>query len=442
MFDFEQGYASIESKGMLPSRAGVCLYRVPGHGSDYSIPMDQSSPYPWSKSRQGLLFPNHVFRTMESQIAFLFISCINKNKEMMKHTLLHPFSMGEMELKNRMVMAPMTRNRAAQGNVPTALMAEYYRQRSGAGLIITEASQISPQGMGYPATPGIYSDEQVEGWKLVTDAVHKEEGKIFIQLWHVGRISHPDFHDGDLPVAPSAVKPAGQAFTYEGLKDFVEPRALEREEIHAIVDDYKKAAQKAKAAGFDGIELHAANGYLIDQFLEDRTNKRSDEYGGSVENRARFLFEVLEACLQVWPSNRVGIRLSPSGLFNDMGDSNPSAIFNYVIEKLNDYKLAYLHLIEPLMPIDEHPQLLSDVTGNYGKLFQGVRMVNGGFTRDSANKVIQEGKAELVSFGVSYLANPDLEKRFELNADLNAPNEATFYGGNEVGYTDYPRLSE
>lgn len=359
---------------------------------------------------------------------------------MTKNTLLSPFSNGKVEFGNRMVMAPMTRNRAGGGNVPTELMAKYYEQRSGAGLIITEASQISQQGMGYPATPGIHTKEQVEGWKKVTDAVHAKGGKIFIQLWHVGRISHPDFHGGGLPVAPSVVKPAGQAFTYEGLKDFVTPRALETQEVKQIVNDYKIAAQNAKDAGFDGVELHAANGYLIDQFLVDKTNLRTDEYGGSVENRARFLFEILDATLQVWDSNGVGVRLSPSGLFNDMGDSDPNKIFGHVINKLNTYDLAYLHLIEPLMPVDEHPQLEKDVTSFYGKLYNGVRMVNGGFTKDTGNTVINEEKAELVSFGVAYLANPDLEKRFELNADLNTANQETFYGGNEVGYTDYPAL--
>ncbi|NOU59186.1 alkene reductase [Marinifilum caeruleilacunae] len=359
---------------------------------------------------------------------------------MTKNTLLSNFSMGDLQLKNRMVMAPMTRNRAGEGNVPTPLMAEYYKQRSGAGLIITEASQISPQGMGYPATPGIHTSQQVDGWKLITNAVHDQGGKIFIQLWHVGRISHPDFHGGDLPVAPSAIQPAGQAFTYEGLKDFVKPRALENIEIKAIVNDYKQAAQNAKDAGFDGIELHAANGYLIDQFLVDRTNQRDDEYGGSVENRARFLFEVLDAVNEVWPKNRIGIRLSPSGLFNDMGDSNPMSIFTYVIEKLNAYELAYLHLIEPLMPIDEHPQLIPNVIDVYGDLYSGVRMANGGFTKDSGNLAIADEKTELVSYGVPYLANPDLEKRFELNAELNTAKQDTFYGGNEVGYTDYPSL--
>ncbi|MBL4561146.1 MAG: alkene reductase [Labilibaculum sp.] len=359
---------------------------------------------------------------------------------MNKNTLLTPFTIGKIELENRMVMAPMTRNRAGEGNIPTKLMTEYYKQRAGAGLIITEASQISSQGMGYPATPGIYSKEQVEGWKQVTEAVHAKKGKIFIQLWHVGRISHPDFHNGALPVSPSAVRPAGQAFTYEGLKDFVSPRALETEEVESIVEDYKNAAKNAKDAGFDGIEIHAANGYLIDQFLVDKTNLRTDKYGGSVENRARFLFEVLEAVLQIWDASEVGIRLSPSGLFNDMGDSNPTSIFNYVIDKLNAYDLSYLHLIEPLVPIDELPQMIKDVGDYYGKQYKGVRMVNGGFTRETGHEAIASKKAELVSFGVPYLANPDLEKRFEQAAELNAANQETFYGGNELGYTDYPSL--
>jgi len=361
---------------------------------------------------------------------------------MKENTLLSPIILGNMQLKNRMVMAPMTRNRAGEGNVPTELMAKYYQQRSGAGLIITEASQISQQGMGYPATPGIYSKEQIDGWKHITNTVHKEDGKIFIQLWHVGRISHPDYHNGEPPVSPSAVKPTGQAFTYEGLKDFVEPRALDKKEIKAIVNDYKRAAVNAKEAGFDGIEIHAANGYLIDQFLIDKTNKRTDEYGGSIKNRALFLFEVLDATLEVWPSSCVGIRLSPSGLFNDMGDSDPVALFGYIIEKLNDYQLAYLHLIEPLMSIDEFPQLVKQVGSYYGKIYKGVRMINGGFTKETGNSAIQNNIAELVSFGVSYLANPDLEKRFEIGVDLNIPNQETFYGGNEVGYTDYPGLTK
>jgi N-ethylmaleimide reductase len=360
---------------------------------------------------------------------------------MNKNRLLTPFTLGKLELKNRMVMAPMTRNRAGEGDVPTALMAKYYQQRAGAGLLISEASQISPQGKGYPATPGIYSKEQVEGWQQITEAVHAKEGKIFIQLWHVGRISHPDFHKGELPVSASAIQPAGQAFTSVGLKDFVCPRALETAEITSIVAAYKQAAINAKMAGFDGIEIHAANGYLIDQFLQDRTNHRSDKYGGSIENRARFLFEVLAAILEVWDASCIGIRLSPSGVFNDMGDSNPTAIFNQVIEKLNAYDLAYLHLIETLLPADQFPQLIREVGTYYGKQYKGVRMVNGGYTKESGEAAIVTGKAELVSYGVPYLANPDLEKRFEQDAELNQANTDTFYGGNEMGYTDYPALS-
>nr|WP_320119010.1 alkene reductase [uncultured Marinifilum sp.] len=359
---------------------------------------------------------------------------------MKNNRLLSTFSIGDLDLKNRMVMAPMTRNRAGEGDVPTDLMVKYYEQRSGAGIIITEASQISPQAKGYPATPGIYSKDQIDAWKKITKAVHRKSGKIFIQLWHVGRISHPDFHDGDLPVAPSAIKPAGQAFTYEGLKDFVKPRTLEISEIKNIVEDYRIAAKNAKESGFDGVEIHAANGYLIDQFLVDKTNKRTDEYGGSIENRSRFLFEILDAVTEILPSKKVGIRLSPSGLFNDMGDSNPVELFSFVIKKLDQYNLAYLHLIEPLMPIDEYPQLIKNVLNYYGKLYKGIRMINGGYTKESGNKAIQDGLVELVSFGVPYLANPDLEKRFELDADLNEANQDTFYGGNEVGYTDYPSL--
>lgn len=356
---------------------------------------------------------------------------------MKTQALLSQYPMGDLSLKNRVVMAPMTRNRANDGNVPHDLNAKYYAQRASAGLIITEASQISPQGVGYPFTPGIHSSEQVEGWKKVTQAVHNKGGLIFLQLWHVGRISHPSYHDGELPVSASAIKADGQAFTLEGMKDFVVPRALDMDEIPGIVEDYKIGAKNAKAAGFDGVEIHGANGYLIDQFLEDCTNHRTDAYGGSVENRARFLFEILDAVLEVWDSKRVGLRLSPSGTFNSMGDSDPSKLFGYVIERLNSYELAYLHLLGPLAPIEDHPQLIEDVVGYYGKMYKGCRMVNGGYTRESGNQVITEGKAELVSYGKSFLANPDLPRRFEMHAELNMPDEATFYGGGAKGYTDY-----
>ncbi len=246
---------------------------------------------------------------------------------MSKQPLLETFRLGDLNLKNRMVMAPMTRNRAGEGNVQREMNATYYRQRSSAGLIVTEASQVAPHGQGYPYTPGIHNPEQVEGWKKVTQAVHEEEGKIFLQLWHVGRISHPDFHQGKLPLAPSALKPEGQVYTFEGLKDFVTPRALETREIPDMIADYRNGARLAREAGFDGVEIHGANGYLIDQFLQDISNKRTDMYGGSIENRTRFLLEVVQAILEEWPSNRVGLRLSPSGEFNTMGDSHSRELF-------------------------------------------------------------------------------------------------------------------
>lgn len=355
--------------------------------------------------------------------------------------LLQSYQMGPHKLKNRIVLAPMTRNRAGAGNVPTDLTAEYYSQRASGGLLITEATQVSPQGVGYPATPGIHSPDQIAGWRKVTDAVHAKGGLIFLQLWHVGRISHPDFHNGELPVAPSAIRPEGQAFTYSGLKDYVTPRALELNEIPGIVADFRKATENAKAAGFDGVEVHAANGYLINQFLEDISNHRTDAYGGSIENRARLLFEVLDAVVGAWDAEHVGIRLSPSGVFNTMGDSNPKALYGYVIEKLNAYSLAYLHLMNPMAPIDNHPQLVADVAGTYGPLYKGTRILNAGYTRESGNALIEAGGAELISFGKDYLANPDLPERFAQNADLNTPDQATFYGGAAKGYTDYPTLA-
>ncbi len=354
--------------------------------------------------------------------------------------LLQSYQMGPLQLKNRVVLAPLTRNRAGEGNAPTELNAEYYAQRASGGLLITEATQISPQGVGYPATPGIHSPEQIAGWKKVTDAVHAKGGLIFLQLWHVGRISHPDFHGGELPVAPSAVRPAGQAFTFTGLQDYVTPRALELSEIPVIVADFRQAALNAKAAGFDGVELHAANGYLINQFLDDHANRRTDEYGGSIENRARLLFEALDAVVDAWDADHVGIRLSPSGVFNDMGDSDPRALYTYVIEKLNDYKLAYLHLMNPMAPIDDYPQMVADVAGVFAPLYKGTRMLNSGYTRESGNELIAAGGAELISYGKPFLANPDLPERFAREAALNPHNEATFYGGGAEGYTDYPAL--
>jgi len=362
---------------------------------------------------------------------------------MSKQPLLQPYPLGDLQLKNRMVMAPMTRNRAQEGNVPHTLNIEYYRQRSGAGLIVTEGSQVEPRGQGYPFTPGIHSAEQVAGWKLITQAVHENGGRIFLQLWHVGRISHPDFHGGDLPIAPSAIPPSnGQVYTFEGLKDFHTPRAMGKEDIQQVIASFRKGAENAKAAGFDGVEIHGANGYLLDQFLQDSANQREDNYGGSIENRARFVLEVVEAVLQVFPKERVGIRLSPSGLFNIDGDSESRELFSYLIKKLNDYGLAYLHLIRPFTSVEEHPNLEADVISFYGAQFNNTVIANGGYNQESGNAEIENGEADLISFGVPFLANPDLPRRFEQGAELNNPDKATFYGGDEKGYTDYPFLEE
>jgi len=356
--------------------------------------------------------------------------------------LFSPYKLGDLELPNRMVMAPLTRNRAGDGNVPGQLNATYYTQRVSAGLIIAEATQVSPEGLGYPATPGIHSPAQVAGWKLVTDAVHQHGGRIFLQLWHVGRISHPDLQPGGaLPVAPSAIAPTvGQAATYEGMKPFVTPRALETSEIPGIVEQYRQGAKNALEAGFDGVEVHGANGYLLDQFLRDGTNKRTDEYGGSIENRARLLLEVTQAVTEVWGAGRVGVRLSPSGTFNDMHDSDPLATFGYAAEALNRFGLAYLHLIEVVEADLRHGG--TEVPTSYLRdRFTGTLIVNGGYDLDKSNAVLSSHKADLVAFGTLYIANPDLPQRFALNAPLNPADPSTFYGGGEKGYIDYPFLA-
>ena len=349
--------------------------------------------------------------------------------------LLSPCTLGPHALKNRLAMAPMTRNRAGPGNVPTELSALYYRQRASAGLIISEASQVSPRGIGYPKTPGIHTAEQVEGWRGVTEAVHDEHGKIFLQLWHVGRISHPSHQPGeDLPVAPSPVRPRGQAFTPRGLQPFVTPRGLETEEIPGIVEEYRRAAEHAQDAGFDGVEIHAANGYLIDQFLRDGTNHRTDRYGGSLENRCRFLVEVAEAVTSVWGGDRVGVRFSPGGAFNDMTDSNPEELFLYAAELLNEFHLAYLHAVEVLEAVKYFPFDRLRAT------FNGAYMANGAYALEHADEAVRKGRADLVSFGAAFLANPDLPERFARGAALNEADETAFYGGGEKGYTDYPFL--
>ena len=353
--------------------------------------------------------------------------------------LFSPLKVGALELPNRIIMAPMTRNRAPE-TIPLPLTAKYYGQRADAGLIITEGSQISTQGIGYPGTPGIHSAEQVDAWKTVTHAAHEKGGRIFLQLWHCGRTSHPDFHGGEAPVAPSAIAPAGKTFTYEGMKEFVAPRTLSLSDISEIVSDYAKAADNAKQAGFDGVEIHAANGYLIDQFLRDSTNHRNDEYGGPIENRARFLLEVTEAVVKVWGSERVGLRLSPLNPFNDIKDSDPQATFHYAVNALNPFNLAYLHVTEMGA---ENPGLAGPAFNvkELRDIWQGVYFTNGGYDKIKANAALERNEADAVAFGVPYLANPDLVSRFQQDAKLNIPNEKTFYAGEEKGYTDYPTLS-
>lgn len=362
---------------------------------------------------------------------------------MANQALLQDYQLGDLTLKNKVIMAPMTRSRADNPeNKPTELQAEYYRQRAGAGLIITEGAQISKQGVGYINTPGIYSKEQVDGWKFTTNAVHEEGGKVFIQLWHVGRISHPDFHEGKLPVAPSAVNPQEKVFTFEGFKETVTPKALEVAEIKAIVQDFKQAAKNAVEAGFDGVEIHSSNGYLLHQFFSSSANYRTDEYGGSIENRARILFEILEELREVIPLNRVGVRLNPSlhGMFGISMAEDTIPTFDYIIEKLNDYDLAYLHLSEPFTLVDEVPFAEPNIAKRYRPVYKGTLMINTRFTQDTGNKVIEEGMADLVAFGIPFIANPDLPKRFELGASLVEADKDTFYTPGRKGYTDYPAL--
>ncbi|OIP74647.1 MAG: alkene reductase [Oscillatoriales cyanobacterium CG2_30_44_21] len=360
----------------------------------------------------------------------------------MSVSLLSPIKLGRYTIPNRVVMAPLTRNRAAAGNVPHTLNALYYAQRASAGLLITEASQVSPEGLGYPNTPGIYSAEQVAGWKLVTEAVHAKGGKIFLQLWHVGRISHPDLQpNGQLPVAPSAIAPEGESATYTGLKPFVTPRALELSEIPQIIEQYRLGAKNALEAGFDGVEIHSANGYLLDQFLQDNTNHRDDIYGGSVENRARLLLEVIEAVAEIWGGDRVGVRLSPSGTFNSMYDSNRAVTFGYAVKELNRFELAYLHLVAPRVEgfgtAEDQAELGADF---FRPIYKGTIVTAGGYDLETGNAAIASGNADLVAFGRLYIANPDLVERFAANAPLNKPDRNTFYGGDEKGYTDYPTM--
>ncbi|KAF0216860.1 MAG: N-ethylmaleimide [Geobacteraceae bacterium] len=355
--------------------------------------------------------------------------------------LFSTYRLGDLELANRMVMAPMTRSRALDGNVPNPMAATYYVQRSSAGLIITEAAQVSPQGVGYIRTPGIHLPEQIAGWKRITDAVHRAGGKIFAQLWHVGRVSHPDFHDGELPVAPSALPVAGEVFTPQGNKRIVTPRALELDEIPGIVEQFCNGAENAKTAGFDGVEIHGANGYLLDQFLRDGSNRRSDAYGGSIRNRARLPLEVTEAVVGVWGPQRVGYRIAPFFPAYSMSDSNPIETYSYLATELDRQKLGYLHIFEGLSGSTAPPDGKSRMTPILRNLFKGTYIVNGGYDADTGSAVIERGEADLVAYGVLYLANPDLPERFRRKALLNTPDFTTFYTGEERGYIDYPPLT-
>lgn len=349
--------------------------------------------------------------------------------------LFEPFDLGELKLANRMVMAPMTRNRADNSGSVTPIMATYYQQRASAGLIVSESAPVSAEGVGYPFTPGIYDEAQVKSWRRLTDAVHAEGGQVFIQLQHCGRISHPSMLPGDMtPVAPSALRPEGQAVTYTGMQDFVTPRALETLELPDIVAQFRHAAQVAQRAGFDGVEVHGANGYIIDQFLRDGTNQRTDAYGGSVQNRMRLLNEILDAVCAVWPVHRVGVRFSPENSFNAMSDSDPQTHFGYFFEALSLRGLAYVHVLEGDM-------MTKSSTLDYRALrtkFSGPYIANNGYDLQKAQVALKSGDADLIAFGIPFLANPDLVRRYREGLPLNEADPSTFYGGGEAGYTDYP----
>jgi 2,4-dienoyl-CoA reductase-like NADH-dependent reductase (Old Yellow Enzyme family) len=349
-------------------------------------------------------------------------------------TLLDPLTVGDWRLPNRVVLAPLTRTRASAGRVPNALMAEYYRQRAGAGLMLSEATSVTPMGVGYPDTPGIWSREQVEGWKLVTRAVHEAGGRILLQLWHVGRMSDPSYLAGRLPVAPSAIAPAGHPSLLQPIRPFVTPRALEREELPGVIAAFQRGAENAQRAGFDGVEIHGANGYLLDQFLQDGTNRRTDDYGGPVENRARLLLEVTDAVASVWGAGRVGVHLAPRGDVGSMGDSDPAATFGYVAEQLGRRDVAFIAARESVGPGRLGPELK--------RKFGGVYVANEGFSFETANQAIAAGEADAVAFGRLFIANPDLPGRFARGAPLNKPDPSTFYGPGPRGYVDYPALDD
>jgi len=346
--------------------------------------------------------------------------------------LFDPLQAGAFNLRNRIVMAPLTRQRAGEERVPNALMAKYYADRAAAGLILSEATSVTPQGVGYAETPGIWSDEQVEGWKLVTKAVHDAGGTILLQLWHVGRISDPIFLNGDLPVAPSAIAAKGHVSLVRPQREFVTPRALELDEIAGVVAAFRKGAENAKLAGFDGVEIHGANGYLLDQFLQDSTNKRTDIYGGPVENRARLMLEVVDACIDVWGADRVAMHLAPRADSHTMGDSDRAATFGYVARELGKRKIAFIAARERVAEDSIGPLLKKE--------FGGVYIANEKFTKETAQAALDRGDADAVAWGQLFIANADLVKRFEVDAPLNAPIPETFYARGTEGYTDYPTL--
>lgn len=343
-----------------------------------------------------------------------------------------PLTVGDFEIKNRLVMAPLTRARSGESRVPNDLMVEYYQQRANAGLILTEATVIGSKTVGYAETPGLWSQEQAQAWNKIIEAVHAQGSKIVAQLWHVGRISHPELLEGDTPVAPSAIQPAGEVSLLRPKRPYVKPRALSIEEIKEVVAQYKHSAELAKVAGFDGVELHAANGYLIDQFLQSNTNQRNDEYGGPIENRARLLLEVIDAFIEVWGAGRVGVHIAPRGDSHDMGDENPLATFGYVVEKLNERNVAFIFSREYEAADSISPQLREK--------FNGVWIANENLTPESAKRILRDGGADAVSFGKAYIANPDLLQRLEQNLPLNELQPTTLYAKGAEGYTDYPAL--
>ncbi len=364
---------------------------------------------------------------------------------MSKQPLLTPYNKN-IKLNNRVVMSPMTRSRADnKDKAPTdELHGLYYEQRASAGLIITEGSQVSERAVGYINTPGIHTEAQVEGWKKVTKRVHDKGGKIFIQLWHVGRMSHPDFHNGELPLSASAINPESKSYTPEGFKDTVVPKEMTIEDIKTTVKDFQNAAANAVKAGFDGVEIHSSNGYLFHQFFNGTSNKRTDEYGGSKENRARFFFEVLDAIKEVIPEEKIGARFNPSlnGVFGITMDEDTIPTFEYIIKKLNDYNLAYVHLSEPFTDVSDIPYAVTEIAKHFRPLYNGTLMINSNFDKEKGNKIIEDGYADLVAYGKPYISNPDLVERFEHNLELAEWDQDTFYTTGEKGYTDYPKASE